>query len=61
MHRVIDGRLYRVLSLDSDPLHEQLIEERDADRLMRTRPTPQDQLRDSVRTRNGNLVQQVAR
>lgn len=61
MHRVIDGHIYRVLSLDSDPTHEQLIEERDLDRLMRSRPTPQDVARTFVRTRNGNLVAQVAR
>lgn len=61
MHRVIGGRIMRVVSLDSDPLAEQDDNERSLDRLMRSRPTPQDVARTFVRTRNGNLVQQVAR
>lgn len=61
MHRVIGGRVYKVLSLDSDPLVEQEEDERSLDKLMRKRPTPQDQLRGDVLTRNGNLVQAVAR
>ncbi|MDE2098601.1 MAG: hypothetical protein KGL39_15210 [Patescibacteria group bacterium] len=61
MHRVIGGRIMRVVSLESDPLAEQDENERSLDRLMRAQPTPASERRRVVRTRNGNLVAQVAR
>lgn len=61
MHRVVDGRIMRVLSLDSDPLSEPESEAESLGRLMRRRPTPDFERRSAVVTRNGNVVQRVTR
>jgi hypothetical protein len=58
----IGGRVYRRVSLDSDPLFEDSDQEqRDTDRIMRERPTPPDLMQGFVTTRNGNVVQAIAR
>lgn len=60
MLTTIGGRVYRRVSLDSDPLAERDREAVLLDKLMRGHPTPASE-RTFVRTRNGNLVLRVAR
>jgi hypothetical protein len=54
----VNGRTYRRVELDD---HTQDEERNPIDRLMRGLPTPLREARTLVRTRNGNLVQAVAR
>jgi hypothetical protein len=60
MHRVINGRIFRDVNLDTAADHEPNDDHESLGRLMRRRPTPHTDAR-VVRTSNGNLVIPVTR